>query len=141
MRVKSHLKWIFSHAIRPKKYKTAPQGLVRVRSKYLCFFDMQIWNFLGFQQPPTGWPKEKPYFGREYMVNPFCTRNALDNKNPKIRKGNKKRRLSGRYKRKRPGRYKTRKSKLRRQNKQKRRINYRKSRPHRIKNRRRRKYF
>ena len=29
-RVKSHLKWIFSHAIKPKKYTTAPQGMVKV---------------------------------------------------------------------------------------------------------------
>lgn len=102
---------------------------------------MQIINFFGFQQPPTGWPMKKPWFDRELVVNPFCTRKALDYKNVKIRKGKKKRRLTGRYKRKRPVRYKTRKTKLRRQNKQKRRINYRKLRPLRIKNRRRRKYF
>ena len=96
-------------------------------------------NFFVFQQPPDGWPKEKTYFGKEYMVNPFCTINALDYENRKNRKGKKKRRLLGRYKR--PVRYKTRKTKLRRLNKQKRRINYRKSRPHRIRSRRRRKYF
>lgn len=99
---------------------------------------MKIKNFFGFQQPPDGWPRTKQFFDRELVVNPFCTRKALDYKNPK---GKKKRRLSGRYKRKRPVRYKTRKTKLRRQNKQKRRINYRKLRPLRIKNRRRRKYF
>ena len=80
------------------------------------------------------------------MVSPFCSRKVSDKTSVKIRKG-KKKSLSRRFKRKRPVRYKTRKTKkkegkLRRQNTQKRRINYRKLLPNKIAKRRRRtKYY
>ena len=69
------------------------------------------------------------------VVNPFCTRNE------RIRKGKPKKRKLGRLKRKRPVRYKMRKTKLRRKNTPKRKINYIQLRPRRIAKRRRRKYY
>ena len=132
-RVKSHLRWIFSHAIKPKKYITAMQGYVSVRGNSCASYNTN--SFTLFQQPYKSWDTKVSWFNREVVVNPFCTRNE------RIRKGKPKKRKTRRLKRKRPVRYKMRKTKLRRKNTPKRKINYINLRPRRIAKRRRRKYF
>ena len=42
VRVKSYLKWIFAHAIKPKKYITAPQGRVVVGNQIITVIHLNI---------------------------------------------------------------------------------------------------